>query len=156
MKINKSEYGRRYGVNESTIRSYIERGMPDDDEAAATEWIVTNVIQPLRDTDTKEQIEQQRLRKMKAEADMAEAELNERLELLIPQQEVEQEVGKWVLAVRNYIRSLPNRISTELFEQESQSKMKRVLSQRIDEMLTEIGSLTYENDEYTIKPNKED
>lgn len=144
MAINKNEYGRRYGVNESTVRGWIERGMPQDTDAEATAWIVENILKPLRDTDTKEQIEKARLRKLIAEAEQAETELDRQRELLIPADEVYQELSQFFKTFRDYFRTLPNKIQHEVFEQDSVLKVKRVLQQRIDEMLTEIGDMKYE------------
>lgn len=143
MAINKYEYGRRYGVNESTVRGWIDRGMPDVD-AEATTWIVENVLKPLRDTDTKEQIEKARLRKLIAEAEQAETELDRQRELLIPSDEVQKELTAFFKTFRDYFRTLPNKIHHEVFEQDSSLKVKRVLQQRIDELLTEIGDMKYE------------
>lgn len=143
MAINKNEYGRRYGVNESTVRGWIERGMPQDTDAEATAWIVENILKPLRDTDTKEQIEKARLRKLIAEAEQAETELDRQRELLIPADEVYKELNQFFKTFRDYFRTLPNKIQHEVFEQDSVLKVKRVLQQRIDEMLTEIGDMKY-------------
>ncbi|MFG0800797.1 hypothetical protein [Leclercia sp. GLN_9] len=144
MAINKNEYGRRYGVNESTVRGWVERGMPQDTDAEATAWIVENILKPLRDTDTKEQIEKARLRKLIAEAEQAETELDRQRELLIPADEVYKELNQFFKTLRDYFRTLPNKIQHEVFEQDSVLKVKRVLQQRIDEMLTEIGDMKYE------------
>jgi len=144
MAINKYEYGRRYGVNESTVRGWIDRGMPDTD-AEATAWIVDNVLKPLRDTDTKEQIEKARLRKLIAEANQAETELARQRELLIPSDEVHKELTAFFKTFRDYFRTLPNKIYHEVFEQDSALKVKRVLQQRIDELLTEIADMKYED-----------
>lgn len=144
MAINRYEYGRRYGVNESTIRGWIDRGMPQETDAEATAWIVENVLKPLRDTDTREQIEKARLRKLIAEAEQAETELDRQRELLIPADEVHKELTAFFKTFRDYFRSLPNKIHHEVFEQDSALKVKRVLQQRIDELLTEIGDVKYE------------
>lgn len=145
MAINKYEYGRRYGVNESTVKGWIDRGMPQETDAEATAWIVDNVLKPLRDTDTKEQIEKARLRKLIAEAEQAETELDRQRELLIPSDEVQKELTAFFKTFRDYFRTLPNKIHHEVFEQDSALKVKRVLQQRIDELLTEIGDMKYED-----------
>jgi len=144
MSINKHEYGRRYGVNESTIRGWIDRGMPQETEEAANAWIVDNILKPLRETDTKEQIEKARLRKLIAEAEQAETELERQREQLIPADEVHRELTQYFKTLRDYIRSLPNKIQHEVFEQDSVLKVKRVLQARIDEMLNEIGDMKFE------------
>lgn len=45
--------------------------MPTDTDSNARSWIVDNVLKPLRDTNTKEQIEQERLKKLSAERQLA-------------------------------------------------------------------------------------
>lgn len=48
------------------------------DEQDTRAWIVQNVIKPLRENDTKEQIELERLKKLQAEAALAELDLQEK------------------------------------------------------------------------------
>lgn len=156
MAINKYEYGRRYGVNESTVRGWIDRGMSQETDAEATAWIVDNVLKPLRDTDTKEQIEKARLRKLNAEAEQAETELDRQRELLIPFDEVQKELTAFFKTFRDYFRTLPNKIHHEVFEQDSSLKVKRVLQQRIDELLTEIADMKYEDEQSKQGTDSED
>ncbi|PAN92565.1 hypothetical protein CIW64_06085 [Enterobacter cloacae] len=57
----------QYGYDESTVRQWKANGMPigeGTEEADTRAWIVQNVILPLRNTDTREQIDQERLRKL--------------------------------------------------------------------------------------------
>ena len=71
----------QYGYDESTVRQWKAQGMPigkDTDERDTRAWIVQNVIKPLRETDTKEQIELERLKKLQAEAALAELDLQEK------------------------------------------------------------------------------
>lgn len=66
----------QYGYDESTVRQWKANGMPmgkGTEEADTRAWIVQNVILPLRNTDTREQIDQERLRKLKAEAALSES-----------------------------------------------------------------------------------
>ena len=73
-----NQLAKQYGYNESTVREWKAQGMPigeGTEEADTRAWIVQNVILPLRNTDTREQIDQERLRKLKAEAALSELEL---------------------------------------------------------------------------------
>ncbi|HDZ1221660.1 TPA: hypothetical protein RRU56_005104, partial [Klebsiella pneumoniae] len=73
--VSMNQLGKQYGYDESTVRQWRDKGMPigkDVDESETREWIVQNIILPLRNTDIKEQIEQERLKKLKAEASLAE------------------------------------------------------------------------------------
>lgn len=156
-EISLRKLARDYGYDHKSVMAWRERNMPTDSEENAREWIIQNILKPLRVTDTREQIERERLRKLKYEADIIETEYLTAINHLIPVDEVEAEMTKFVLDIRNYIRSLPNRISTELFEQESASKLKTLLKDRIDEMLNEIGDCKHVTDDIIKTKNiKED
>jgi len=136
--------GRDYGYEHSTVLAWQKRGMPTDTEENARAWIVDNILTPLRDGDVRDKIDQARLRKMQAEADLAEAEVKLKLDQLIEADEVHRELTQYFKTLRDYIRSLPNKIQHEVFEQDSVLKVKRVLQARIDEMLNEIGDMKFE------------
>ncbi|QIM42034.1 hypothetical protein [Leclercia adecarboxylata] len=138
---------KQYGYDESTVREWKAKGMPLTNEDETRQWIIDQVLVPLRQTDIREQIELERLRKMRAEADLMEAELQLSTEQMIPADEVHKELTAFFKSFRDYFRNLPNKIHHEVFEQDSALKVKRVLQQRIDELLTEIGDMKYEQDE---------
>lgn len=142
--ISQRAIAKQYGYDESTVRQWKAKGMPLNDEDETRQWIIDHVLIPLRQTDIREQIELERLRKMRAEADLAEAEVLSRTEQLIPAEEVHRELTQYFKTLRDYIRSLPNKIQHEVFEQDSVLKVKRVLQNRIDEMLNEIGDMKFE------------
>lgn len=135
---------KQYGYDESTVRQWKAKGMPLTNEDETRQWIIDQILVPLRQTDIREQIELERLRKMRAEADLAEAEVLLSTEQLIPADEVQKELTQFFKTFRDYFRTLPNKIHHEVFEQDSSLKVKRVLQQRIDELLTEIGNMRYE------------
>ncbi|MEC3939237.1 hypothetical protein VOF76_24215, partial [Leclercia adecarboxylata] len=84
--------GRDYGYEHSTVLAWQKRGMPTDTEENARAWIVDNILTPLRDGDVRDKIDQARLRKMQAEADLAEAEVKLKLDQLIEADEVHREL----------------------------------------------------------------
>jgi len=134
---------KQYGYDESTVRQWKAKGMPQQEEGAR-EWIIEHVLKPLRETDLNEQIQRERLRKLQAEADLSEAEVQKSIGNLLDAEQVEQELSKYFKTLRDYIRTLPNRVHHELHEQENALNVKRVLLQRIDEALNEIGQMTLE------------
>jgi L-lysine 2,3-aminomutase len=134
---------KQYGYDESTVRQWKAKGMPQQEEEAR-EWIIEHVLKPLRETDLNEQIQRERLRKLQAEADLSEAEVQKSIGNLLDAEQVEQELSKYFKTLRDYIRTLPNRVHHELHEQENALNVKRVLLQRIDEVLNEIGQMTLE------------
>lgn len=54
MDISLRPLARQYGYDESTVRTWVENGMPTGTDSNARSWIVDNVLKPLRDTNTKE------------------------------------------------------------------------------------------------------
>lgn len=135
---------KQYGYDESTVRQWKAKGMPLTNEDETRQWIIEQILVPLRQTDIREQIELERLRKMRAEADLAEAEVLLSTEQMIPVDEVQKELTAFFKTFRDYFRTLPNKIHHEVFEQDSALKVKWVLQQQIDELLTEIGDMKYE------------
>lgn len=138
---------KQYGYDESTVRQWRDKGMPigdDIDEHNTREWIVQNVLKPLRETDINEQIQRERLRKLQAEADLAEAEVRVKTGELMEASTVERELSQYFKTMRDYIRTLPNRVYQELHEQVDALTVKRILLERIDETLNEIGKMTLE------------
>ncbi|HHH1460435.1 TPA: hypothetical protein ACPY73_003659, partial [Yersinia enterocolitica] len=166
MNISMRKLAIDYGFDESSVRGWRDRGCPIDDEIKARKWIVDNILNPLRNTDIKEQIERQRLAKLTAEARQAEIDLEIKMESLIETQYLENELSTFFKRIRDHLRTLPNKKYLELFEQESTADVKRVLQRAIDDILNEIGGFKLENDggkdaeqeqitESTTKVNKE-
>lgn len=147
---------KQYGYDESTVRQWKAKGMPLTNEDETRQWIIEQILVPLRQTDIREQIELERLRKMRAEADLAEAEVLLSTEQMIPVDEVQKELTVFFKTFREYFRTIPNKIHHEIFEQDSALKVKRVLQQRIDELLTEIGDMRYEDEQGKQGTDSED
>ncbi|MFZ3618214.1 hypothetical protein ACOYA6_03110 [Leclercia barmai] len=69
-------------------------------EPEITEWVVKNIITPLREVDNKEAMDQARLRKLDAEARIMEMKARETAGSLIPVQLVESSISKFSSLVR--------------------------------------------------------
>ncbi|PWW04973.1 hypothetical protein [Mangrovibacter plantisponsor] len=145
MKFNISQLAKKYGYDESTVRSWRDvRSMPVDTEENACEWIVENILKPLRDGNVQERIQQERLKKMSAEAATAEIELEQRLGNLIELSYLEQSLSEYFSQMKNYLRSIPQKYYLELFECQDALELKVLLQNIIDEVLNEIGNQEYE------------
>ncbi|ELW1920842.1 hypothetical protein QMU28_004709 [Escherichia coli] len=121
--------------------------MPHPKKASKKEidqWILINIIQPLRNTDVKEQIEKEKLRKISLEADLVEIELNISTEKVLSTDYVTQTLTGYFSALRGVLRSIPASIYVELFESEDADTLRIKLEERIDEKLRELGSYEYE------------
>lgn len=148
MKVNISQLAIKYGYDESTVRSWRDvRNMPVDTEENACKWIVLNILKPLRDSNVQERIQQERLKKMAAEAATAEIELEERLGNLIDLSYLEQSLSEYFSQMKNYLRSIPQKYYLELFECQDALELRELLQNIIDDVLNEIGNQEYESTE---------
>lgn len=137
----------QYGYDESTVRDWKSKGMPHGktvDDAITISWIVDHVIRPLRDTDTKEQIERERLRKLKAEAALSELELHEKQGVVVSTEYVEQVLTAYLHQVKTTVRSIPNKIYLELFAMTDAKDLRDKLKEVIDKTLYQLGDMEFE------------
>ncbi|MEG3135654.1 hypothetical protein SC206_19025 [Rouxiella sp. T17] len=142
MAISILKLSQQYGYDESTLRNWKRQGMPHDKDIPEEEtrkWIIDNIINPLRNTDYKEQIEKAKLRTALATAELAEMEVAEAHKNVINVDYVEQVLSKYFKKQRDYLRTLGQKIYVEVFEQDSAISVKRIINQRMDEMLNEIA-----------------
>ncbi|MCW4550558.1 hypothetical protein OLZ67_014135 [Klebsiella oxytoca] len=143
------EIAIRYGVNTSTVsREWSKRGF--NIKASKTEcdqWILLNIIQPLREDDTKKLIELERLRKLKAEADQAEIELHIATGHLIESDYVEETLTSYFQQLKSVLRSIPSTCYVQLFESTDALELKVKLEKIIDAKLNDIGNYEYESEQ---------
>lgn len=138
---------KQYGYDESTVRQWKANGMPigeGTEEADTRAWIVQHVINPLRNTDTKEQIELERLKKLKAEAALSELELEEKQGLVVSTEYVEQVLTEYLFQVKTAVRAIPSKTYLELFAQSDAKDLRDVLRTHIDKTLYQLGSMEFE------------
>ncbi|MEP9228409.1 terminase small subunit [Enterobacter hormaechei] len=137
----------QYGYDESTVRQWKANGMPigeGTEEADTRAWVVQHVINPLRNTDTKEQIEQERLKKLKAEAALAELELQEKSGEVVSTSYIEQVLTEYLFQVKTAMRAIPSKTYLELFAQADAKDLRDILKKHIDSTLFQLGSMEFE------------
>ncbi|PAN71874.1 hypothetical protein CIW70_10860 [Enterobacter cloacae] len=101
-------------------------------------------MNPLRNTDTKEQIEQERLKKLKAEAALAELELQEKSGEVVSTSYIEQVLTEYLFQVKTAMRAIPSKTYLELFAQTDAKDLRDILKQHIDSTLFQLGSMEFE------------
>ncbi|EPH0465576.1 hypothetical protein MMB85_004476 [Klebsiella quasipneumoniae] len=140
------EIADRFGVENSTVsRIWSGKGLDINwPRRLVDDWLLTNIIEPLRNGDTKGQIQKATLRKLEAEADMKELELRELSGELINVAEIELLLSQYFSSVRQVLRSIPASSYVELFESHDAIELKTRLQEKIDESLEEIGMFKYE------------
>lgn len=145
--ISISQLAKDYGYDESSIRKNWVKKSGLDLSAPVPEireWIVKNILNPLRETDIREQIDRARLEKMQSEAELAKIEVNRAMEQIIDVDILESELSQYFTNIKNMIRSIPDQSYLELFESQNATELKNLLKNKIDEKLLEIGNMTYE------------
>lgn len=141
-----NQLAKQYGYDESTLRQiWIPKGLnmslPEQEIRA---WIVQNILKPLRDTDLREQMDREKLRKLQAEASQAELELDRQLGQVVDMDYLESSLSEYFSQLKNYLRTIPQKHYIELFESEDALELKTKLAGFIDEVLNEIGNQEYE------------
>lgn len=145
--ISLNQLAKQYGYDESTVRQWRAKGMPCGegiDESKTRAWIVDNIITPLRNTDTREQIELERLKKLKAEASLSELELMEKESQVVNCEYVEQVLTAYLFQIKTTIRSIPNKIYLELFAMDDAKDLRDKLKEVIDIHLYSLGEMEFE------------
>lgn len=145
--ISMNQLAKEYGYDESSVRQWRDRGMPvgkDVDQSETRAWIVLNIINPLRNTDTKEQIEQERLKKLKAEASLAELELAQKENTVISTEYIETVLTAYLFKLKTTIRSIPSKVYLELFAMDNAKDLRDRLKDVIDSTLIDLGEMEFE------------
>lgn len=146
-QISMNALAKQYGYDESTVRQWRDRGMPignDIDESVTRTWIVHNILKPLRETDVKEQIEQERLQKLSAERQLSELTLQEKLGEVVSTEYIEQILTAYLHQVKTSVRAIPARIYLELFAMTDAKDLRDKLKQTIDSTLYQLGEMEFE------------
>lgn len=146
-----TEISRLYGYTINAAKKWQERGMPFNTNTRrvpakeGTEWVLKNIINPLKETSIKEQIDVEKLRRERALADAAERENQEAMNLLIPVGYVEQQLAEYCGKVKQTILQICTIDALEILESATDQKtLKNKLREIIERRLNEVGDL-FEN-----------
>jgi len=144
--ISINQLAKQYGYDESTIRQiWVPKGLDMSlSEQDIRAWIVQEILKPLRETDLREKMDREKLRKLQAEASQAELELDKELGNVIDIAYLESSLTEYFSQLKNYLRTIPQKHYLELFESQDALELKQKLSVFIDEVLNEIGNQEYE------------
>jgi len=143
-----NQLAKQYGYDESSVRQWKDKGMPvgaGTDEKDTRAWIVQNILKPLRETDIQERIQQERLKKLEAERQITELELEEKLEVVINAEYVETVLTAYLHQIKTSIRAIPNRVYLDLFKMTNAKDLRDLLRDEIDSTLFQLGQMEFEN-----------
>ncbi|EES1677634.1 hypothetical protein ABQM50_002994 [Escherichia coli] len=147
-----TEISRLYGYTlNGGGKRWLERGLPYNTNKRRVpakegcDWVLKNVINPLKQTSIKEAIDQERLRRERAMADAAERENQEAMNLLIPVGYIEQQLAEYCGKVKQTILQIATIDALEILESATDQKtLKNKLREIIERRLNEVGDL-FEN-----------
>ncbi|MBW6026271.1 hypothetical protein [Klebsiella pneumoniae] len=138
----------RYGYSYNAVKKWVQEGMPLDEaknkapEKEATEWILINKINPLREVSVKEEMDLERLREQKAKADLAQYAAQEKSGELISTDYVQSELNKFCSNLKDTLRLIPSKHAIDLIEHaDSVDDLKQRLREIIDEELLKVSEL---------------
>ncbi|MBV0520493.1 hypothetical protein KTO43_14560 [Klebsiella pneumoniae] len=143
----------RYGYSYNAVKKWVQEGMPLDEaknkapEKEATEWILINKINPLREVSVKEEMDLERLREQKAKADLAQYAAQEKSGELISTDYVQSELNKFCANLKDTLRLIPSKHAIDLIEHaDSVDDLKQRLREIIDEELLKVSELFEQED----------
>lgn len=150
-EITLTELSKMYGYSLPAVTKWKERGLPFNSNTRrcprekAITWVIENIISPLREVDVQAQIQQEKLRKARGEADAIERENQEKMNLLIPLGYIEQQLAEYCGKVKQTILQIATIDALEILESATDQKtLKNKLREIIERRLNEVGDL-FEN-----------
>lgn len=143
--LNKQELIEALDISLSSLNNYIQAGMPVAvrgkqgkpnlyDLGAVQQWIADNVKGDTED------INAAKLRKLQAEASLAELELQRERSELVEIEEVAKQVADAFARVRAKLLSLPTKTSGLVYGLQTQREVQTVLDDAVREILLELSN----------------
>lgn len=144
--ISFSELSRRYGYDVSVIsREWVGKGLPAyGTEIEINSWIRNNIMDALRNTDTKDLMEKEKLMKLTAERQLSELELMEKSGEVVSTAYIEQVLTEYLFQIKTAVRAIPAKVYLELFSMTDAKDLRDRLKEEIDKTLYQLGSMEFE------------
>ncbi|CAI0913514.1 hypothetical protein KGP17_17570 [Serratia sp. JSRIV001] len=146
--ITMTEMASRYGYTLNGVKSWIKEGLPYDDERKkipekkGTEWILENKINPLKETNVREEMDKEKLREQKAKADIAQMAAAKEAGALIETDYVQAALDTYLGNFKDVVRRIPRNYLIEILSAaDDQKNLKNKLNEICNEVLIEIGDL---------------
>lgn len=143
--ISLTEIANRYGYSYNAVKKWVHEGLPHDEtknkspELEATQWVLKNKINPLREISTREALDIAKLREQEAKADLAAMAVKERSGELIPIDYVQSELNRFLADLKDSIRLIPTKYAIDILEHaDSKENLKEYLRYLIDGTLEQL------------------
>ena len=148
--MNTSQLADHYGKHRQTITAWVRQGMPytkkggqgkewEFDSVEVAEWREQQAVDNATGSiDQADEYELKR-RKLLAETESAELDLQEKKKLLVPLEELENGLAKSFSEVRAQMRNIPARLVSVLIGETDEARFKQVLAEEIDQSLNALA-----------------
>lgn len=148
--VSKRELAERWGIHQSNIDKYLVEGMPfltkgnkrdglsTFDFEACNEW--RNAKLGLQEGHEDETMKQARLRKLQAEASLAELELEQQKGTVVAIEDVAQEMANVFSTVKTRLLALSAKLPGLVIGMTTEREMQDVIDREIRTVLTELTS----------------
>ncbi|EFG1093059.1 TPA: hypothetical protein M2P77_003918 [Escherichia coli] len=147
-EVTLTELSKMYGYSLPAVQKWRDRGLPYNTNTRrcprdrAIAWVLENIINPLREVDVQAQIQQERLRKARGEADAIELKNRTELNDLIPLGYVETVLSGFCGDVRQTMMQVATVDTLKIMEAATdQRTLKETLKDIISARLNEIGDI---------------
>lgn len=152
-EITLTELSKMYGYSLPAVQKWKERGLPFNTNTRRVpkekgiKWVLENIINPLREVDVQAQIQQEKLRKARGEADAIELKNRTELNDLIPVAYVESVLTGFCGNVRQTMMQIATTNTLEILEAATDQKtLKEKLHEIISQRLNEVGDILLKAD----------
>lgn len=166
MIVNRAQAAEILGVSLPTLDKFVRTpGFPTQgiggkgvawelDAGAIVKWLVSRERAKILNSEKAPptDLEEAKLRKLAAEAELAELEIAKKRGEVAPVAEIERLAAKAFATVRAGMRNIPNRAVSRIIGETDERTLKSVLLEEIDQALTILATetlLSPENDELT-------
>ncbi|OKT53622.1 hypothetical protein [Escherichia coli] len=147
-EVTLTELSKMYGYSLPAVQKWRDRVLPYNTNPRrcprdrAITWVIENIISPLREVDVQAQIQQERLRKARGEADAIELKNRTELNDLIPVGYVETVLAGFCGDVRQTMMQVATVDTLKIMEAATdQRTLKETLKDIISARLNEIGDI---------------
>lgn len=147
-RLTRADTARTFGVSATTVDGWISRGLPHDgsgrskrfDPAAVHEWLVAEAVRRATpDVAPIEILDEARQRKMAAEAELTELELQRARGEVVPIQVVIELLAGVLSNIRTRLEGIPSKVCRVLVEMIDASSIEERLEEEIREALEELA-----------------
>ena len=145
-KVNKTEAAELFGVTLKTVDNWIRKGLAHEPQgrevllntAAIAQFLEDDLKTRLANTPAAENIDQARVRKISADAALAELQLQRERGEVVNIEDVAKTVGEEYAAVRAKLLAIPTKLAPRIAIEDNEAACRDLIEREITEALNEL------------------